>query len=67
MEAALVQTDGRTDGQTDVRNVTGAFRGYEKALRAVCKCIKSIKYSCIPIYSSKLSFYTSYDIQKRLL
>ena len=66
MKTALVQTDGRTAGQTDVRKVTGAFRGYENALKAVCKYVKSIKYSCIPIYSNKLSFYTSHDIQKRL-
>ena len=47
MKTALVQTDGRTAGQTDVRKVTGAFRGYENALKAVCKYVKSIKYSCI--------------------
>ena len=58
MGAALVQTDGRTarGRPMDKTKVTGDFRGYEDALKAVCKYIKSIKYYCISVYSNMSGF-----------
>jgi hypothetical protein len=64
MGAALVQTDGRTarDRPMDKTKVTGDFRGYEDALKAVCKYIQvlNITYFCLQQMSG---FYTSHDTQ----